>query len=192
MNLSLVAPAAGELISVEDMKTHLRVLEEHEDELIEGYVRAAVGHLDGPNGYLGRCLLNAEWRLSVAAWSGRVALPLVDVSEVAVGYVDTEGEAQTVDPVYYDLVDDSGRVWVQFRSAFAYPSLDADLPRPVSVTFTAGFGDTAEDVPMPIVQSARLLAAHFYQNREAVAGGAMAAIPLGVQTMCAPFRRNFV
>jgi hypothetical protein len=55
MSVLVVEPPAR-LVSLEDMKAHLRVTADDEDALIEAYIDAACGWLDGPDGWLGRCI----------------------------------------------------------------------------------------------------------------------------------------
>jgi uncharacterized phiE125 gp8 family phage protein len=59
----------------------------------------------------------------------------------------------------------------------------------IEIAFTAGFGATAEDVPMPIRLAIKMLVAHWYEMREPVlAGEAGNALPLGVASLIAPYR----
>ena len=45
-----------------------------------------------------------------------------------------------------------------------------------------------EGWPSSVLQAIRLLVAHWYVNREAVAPGVMAEVPYGVKAMLAPYR----
>ncbi|MCG7626049.1 head-tail connector protein [Epibacterium sp. Ofav1-8] len=45
-----------------------------------------------------------------------------------------------------------------------------------------------EGWPPSVLQAIRLLVAHWYSNREAVAPGVMAEVPYGVKAMLAPYR----
>jgi len=88
------------------------------------------------------------------------------------------------------------------RTPLANWSLVRDRPRPrlavtvhppvprnghVEVLFTAGYGPTADDVPDDIRHAVTLLAAHFYENREATTEG-RDPLPLGVASLLAPYR----
>ena len=53
----------------------------------------------------------------------------------------------------------------------------------------AGYGG-ADDVPQAIRTAAAMLVAHWYRNREAVnVGNITSELPLGVQSLIAPYRR---
>jgi len=55
------------------------------------------------------------------------------------------------------------------------------------IRLAAGFGIAPEDVPEDLRQSVLLLAAHLYENREAVSAP-LVEIPLGVASLIAPYR----
>ena len=116
-------------------------------------------------------------------------MPLPDVSAVNVSYFDADGAAQSVDTDLFEVVDISGHTFLRFKPDFTWPSLDPTRAEPVTISFTAGFGATAADVPPSLVQAVKLLAAHWFANREAVSAGAgMADVPLGVRALIAPYR----
>lgn len=88
------------------------------------------------------------------------------------------------------------------RTPLADWSLVRDRPRPrlavsvfppvpakghVEVVFTAGYGPAPEDIPEDIRHAVTLLAAHFYENREATTDG-RGPLPLGVASLLAPHR----
>jgi len=54
------------------------------------------------------------------------------------------------------------------------------------VRFTAGYGTTAEDTPEDLRHAVMLLAAHFYENREATTDS-RDPLPLGVAGLLAPY-----
>lgn len=193
MSLTRADQTVADVVDLDEMKAHLRVLEDDEDTLIADYVAGAVGHLDGPHGYLGRCLIAQSWAETFEGWSVVIVLGLSDVSNVVVTYKDATGADATVPVASYSVVQDPRGARVVFNSAFVWPALEDENPEPVTVTFKAGFGDDPADVPAPLRQAVRLLAAHFYQNREAVVTGTITAtLPLGVQMLCAPFRRVLI
>ena len=53
------------------------------------------------------------------------------------------------------------------------------------IRFTAGFGESWDDVPADLRQAVFLLAAHFYENRAEGAGGTM---PFGVLVLIEAYR----
>jgi uncharacterized phiE125 gp8 family phage protein len=57
----------------------------------------------------------------------------------------------------------------------------------IELDVTAGYGDTAVDIPEPLRQAIRLLLAHWYENRAIVAEGST-ALPASVEALIAPYR----
>jgi uncharacterized phiE125 gp8 family phage protein len=179
-------------ISLEEAKAHARVYHAEDDALIETYIAAAVAHLDGRSGVLGRCMVDQQWRAQFSAWPAdrQLRLPFPDVSAVVVTYRDEDDAEQTLSATMYEVAEDEIGGVLQLRRGFNSPALADDRAAPISVTFTAGYGD-AEDVPATLRAALLLIVGHFYENREAVIVGQVdaKALPLGVDTLIAPHRR---
>lgn len=160
-----VAPSEP-VVSLTDIKAHLRVDHDDEDTSIEAMEAAAVAHLDGYRGILGRCIRRQKWRQDfTCGGTHRLALP--DVLAVA---VTAGGE-----PVEHELVRD-GIGWAVLASG------------PVSVEMECALPEDA----LPAVQHAvRLLVGHWYANRETVAPGSMTDIPMAFRALIASLRVSF-
>jgi uncharacterized phiE125 gp8 family phage protein len=120
-------------------------------------------------------------------------LPLGDlISVLSVTYYDVNNTQQTlVDTVYTSLSDTSG----PFIGRKENQSWPATYTRPdaVRVTWTAGYGAAAANVPMPIRQAVLLLVGHWYENRATVnIGNITSIIPFTVDALIAPFRRSAI
>lgn len=189
---SLVTPPSVPLVSLSEAKLHLRVDSDDDDDLIEALVAAAVSYLDGWSGTLGRCLVSQTWKESFSAFPSctRLRLRLVPVGSItSVVYRDSSNVEQTLSSSLYSgpLLDAHG----------AYLALDDDEVWPdtydrddaVTVTYVAGYGAAASDVPQAIRQAALLMIGHWYENREAVAAGIIVEVPLGATFLLNPFRR---
>lgn len=77
-----VAPPTAQVVALQDMKEHLRVMHDDEDLMIQSLTDAAVSWLDGWDGVLGRCIMPQTWRISPADLVAGFRLP--DASEVVV------------------------------------------------------------------------------------------------------------
>ena len=76
-SLRLVSPPTLPVVTLDEVKAHLRVDFEDEDSLIQGYIDAAVAYLDGADGVLGRALSPQTWEVT---YSGSIGdLPLAPV-----------------------------------------------------------------------------------------------------------------
>lgn len=193
MNPVLVTAPTGLPVTRAQLKSHLNVTHDSDDTLLDDLLSAATAHLDGPRGILGRCLLQQVWRQDFADWPARrLDLPFPDVSAVVLKYSDAADSEQTVSAGLYQLLADSAGSYLRFRDGFAAPALYADRADPVRVTVTAGFGASAGDVPSGIRHAILLLAAHWYASREAVAGGSLREVPMGVAELLGPWRTGWV
>lgn len=182
-----VAPAEAP-VSLDEAKAHCRVDFDDDNALIAALISAAVGHLDGWAGVLGRALVTQTWRQDYACFNPTgFRLPLGPAASItSIQYYDVAGIQQTLDAENYLLVADSLGPIVLPASSTSWPST-ARRPDAVSVTYVAG--TPAADVPAPIKAAILLLVGHWYANREAVAENTLAALPMAVDALIAPYRR---
>lgn len=185
-----VTPPAAPLVTLEEAKAQCRVDDGEEDGLIQRLIATATAHLDGWSGILGRCLVNQEWRQGLSGWpsGGGVYLPFPDVSAAQVAYLDEAGEEQPLDAGRVQLAEDTRGAYLRFTGSL--PAVSREQAAPVQVTFTAGYGPAAEDVPEGIRHAALLLIGHWHEARQAVVTGTIATeMPLAVKDLLAPHMR---
>lgn len=185
---------AGKPVSLEDARQHCRVDTNEDDAVIAAFIDAAVTHLDGWSGVLGRCLINQGWRLTFAGWPAcrSIRLPFPDVSDATVKYFDVDNVEQTVDASLFELVEDERGAVIEFRDGFSSPAIFVDRSAAVTVEFIAGYGPAAGDVPQAIRTAISLMIAHWFNHREAATEGQSAEIPFGASLLIAPFRRTAI
>lgn len=176
-------PAAAP-VDLDQVKLHLLVDHGDDDDLIEAFIDAAVEHLDGYAGILGRALVTQTWVQKFPRFFGAMRLALAPVAEVvSVEYFDeNNSEADLGSGPFEVQVDAMGPFLVPPSQPATYPRMDA-----VTVTYKAG--QPADDVPAPIKTAMLLLIANWYANREAVSDVASTALPFGVSALLAPYRR---
>lgn len=161
-----VTPPVGQVVTTPDLKAALRVDGNESDALIAAYEAAAVAHLDGYRGVLGRCILPQQWAVTYGQ-AGTYRLPLPDVT--AVSAEDADGQ-----PVEAALSHD------------ALGSL-VTLAAPATVTLTAAL---PAEALAAVRQAIRLLVGHWHENRETVVTGTIATeLPLSVAALIGPIRR---
>jgi uncharacterized phiE125 gp8 family phage protein len=157
------APAATP-VSLTEAKAHLAVTHTSDDTLIQLYLDAAVAHLDGAEGVLGRCLVTQTWDYAFDRFDGTITVPLPTLQTVtSVTYVDTAGDTQTVNASDYTV---AGQRIVPGDAG--WPDTD-DVPHAVTVRFVAGYG-LAVAVPAAIKAAILLYVGDMYANREAGGG----------------------
>ena len=209
MKYSLVRTVAPtiEPITLQAAKDHLRVETEADDQLIGIYLRAAREHCEKVTG---RAILQQTWMLSLErfpswlekAYEGRspclvpnwasgseILLPKPKLMAVTgIKFTDTSGAEQTLDPTKYrtTATDDVAKLFPAYGQLWPVA-----LPTPgaVQITYTAGYGDSPDQVPAVIALAMLLLVGHWYENREAtqaaLTGNGPMPLPIGVDSLLA-------
>jgi len=155
----VVAPASP-VVTLSELQLHLRVDGSDDAALIVAYERAAVAHLDGWRGILGRCILPQQWSV-IYEQAGTYRLPFPDVSQVVVS-VGTAVLAQ----------DFLGSV--------------VTISEPATVTMTAAMPEDALDA---VRMAIKLLVGHWYEHREAVSEASLSTVPAAFDALVAPLRQ---
>lgn len=179
-------------ISTVEAKSHLRVDVSDDDALIDGYAAAAREHAEA---YTRRALLTQTWDLVLDRFptDDVILLPKPPLQSVsAIGYIDVNGVSQTWNSSLYDVDAPSGERAVRGRISPAFgevwPTARSQL-NAVTITFVAGYGNAATDVPKAIIQAMLLLLGHWYDHREAVAHAqTVVEVPVGVNALLWPYR----
>ncbi|WP_299734664.1 head-tail connector protein [uncultured Roseobacter sp.] len=171
-------------VSRDEFKGHMSIDFDDDDALLDMYLQAATDHLDGLSGLLGRCMVTQTWRVSFSDWADAVELPLPDVSDAVLTYVDTDGEQATVADSLYSVVATSDGTRIQYADEFTRPSVISDLAYPIAIDLTAGYG-LAISVPSALKVAVMAQAARLYHER--LTGGDGREIA-AVRDLIAPYR----
>ncbi|MCV0396958.1 MAG: head-tail connector protein [Rhizobiaceae bacterium] len=180
------SPPAETPVSLTEVKAHCRVDHDDDDAVLTALLNAAVSHLDGWTGILGRAMVTQSWRQEFAGF-GCLRLPVGPVASIAsITYYDADNEQQTLADSLYVLRHNALGAYVDLKPdqnwPGTYPRVDA-----VSVTYVAG--TVAADVPAALKAAIMLLVSHWNEHREAVTEGAMTELPMAVNALIAPYRR---
>lgn len=147
----LVTAPVSPVVSLADMKEHLRINHNDHDAHLVAIERAAVAHLDGWRGVLGRCLMPQTWRQDFYGWGClRIAMP--DASSVVVTYKDADGDFQPATTVETHV------------DAFG-PYVEADGPATELVRVTYQCVMPSEQLPAAAM-AVKLYAEHLYDGSE--------------------------
>lgn len=175
-----VAPASAP-VTLAEAKAHLRVTDTNEDTLIAAMIDAAVSHLDGWHGILGRCIVSQTWRQDVDDFPACFRLPFPDVQSVTVAYSDTSNAAQTFAGANYHLINKPGASQIILASTATWPSV-YDRPDAVRVTMVCGFAT----VPPALKFAILLHVGAMFENR--ASESAVALMPFAYDALVRPFR----
>lgn len=147
MILRLIAPPTQEPVTVEAVKTYLRVDNEEENGTLENLVKAA---REAVEQYTLRAFLRQTWELILERPSRYIYLPrppIIEIEEVVAG-------GKPLEPGQYELLAKELLV------------LKAVPGNELRVRYVAGYGDDPNEVPVAIRQAIMMLVGHMYENRE--------------------------
>ena len=187
---AIVTQPASEVVTVAEMKAHLRIESDDEDTLIGDYITAATDMVDAEFGELGRALITQSWSLVMPAFptSGRFDLPVSPVQSItSITYYDSDNVQQTLLADAYRLTILPDRARVDLVTGYSWPAI-YDRADAVTVTYAAGYGDASTDIPEGIRQGIRLMAAHLYENREAATEARLMEAPVGIRHILMKYR----
>jgi uncharacterized phiE125 gp8 family phage protein len=141
MSLKLITAPASEPVSLDEAKLWLRLDSDAEIDTVARLITAARQLLDGADGYLGRCLVEQTWAMTLDGFpcERQIRIPLPPLLEVVtVKYLDTAGAEQTFAATNYrqDSDDWAGRILL--KSGSLWPSTLCERAA-VTVTFKAGY-----------------------------------------------------
>ncbi|KFF50461.1 hypothetical protein GY26_01865 [Gammaproteobacteria bacterium MFB021] len=150
----LIAPPAVEPVTLGEAKAQARVEHDDDDELILRLIASARSSAEQRTG---RALITQTWEQRGRPQGGMIELrrwPAVEVLSVSVGSGPLDTEA-----------------WRAELGEFPEVEVLADQNAEVTVTYVAGYGGTAEDVPVPIRQWILIAVDTMYELREAEVTG---------------------
>lgn len=180
MQLAVVTGPAVEPVAVDDLASHLRVTWNDDDAYLDGLVTAARVWCEH---YTNRAFITARYRYSLPRFISPIRLPRPKLqSVVSIGYTDSDGNSQTVSSSDYDTFVDVEPGEIHEAYSATWPSTRAKH-NAVIVTYDAGYGDAAADVPETLKVAIKMLASHWYENRVALDAVQMYEVPLGVKSL---------
>lgn len=169
------APAATP-ISLSELKQHLNITHDDEDAYLANLIGSATASIDGPQG-IGLAMITQTYRASADSLPLFFTIPLCPVQAVtSIAYTDSNGDNQTVSD--FRLDGDSRPAIVYLNEAIS----DAKAGS-IKVTFEAGFGDNASDVPLDLRQALLMICAQYYDARESLIPYNMTALPVGIEAI---------
>ena len=186
MTVALITPPAAEPLSLEEVKSYLRIDHDHEDELLLETLKAARQYTEFASS---QKLITQLWRQYETRFPGdrvieaRVS-PVISVEAVTLFARDGTPTVLSSDQVSLMRGHDPEVIVIDehIDAALAGNGLEIDL--------ICGMGDLGVDVPDTLKRAILMLLAHWYEFRGAVAPGDQpVSLPPGFETLMLPFRR---
>lgn len=180
--LTLAVPAASYPITHDDAKAHLRVRGSREDAYIDGLIGAAITMIERDTG---RALAAQTWDYKISRPSDQVKLPIVPVASItSMTYFDTDDVSQSLTVADYYLFSDDNSAVIAPKNTTDWPNMK-DRPDALTVRYVAGYGAS---VPEPLKHAAKLLLAHWFENREILSDGKGAEVPRSYWSIISSYR----
>ncbi len=170
MGWKATAPPSVEPLTLSEAKLHLKVLTTNEDTLITNMIKAAreevenycnISLVEQTIAESFPCFPVAEnYNTLSSLWLS--VSPLISIDSIS--YIDTDGASQGLATTVYDLDDKQqpGKVTLKYNQT--WPST-AKIENAVTVTYKAGYGNTAADVPNAIKQAMLLIITNWFEKR---------------------------
>lgn len=178
MGLTLITPAAGQIVTVAEVKTLARLFDATFDDLLADHIAQAQEQIEA---ITGRTLSPQVWKLTIDGFADAIRLPKGPVTSVSsVQYYDTTGALQTIPAENYTLDLTSDPQWLIANELTPWPDT-LDAVNAVEITFAVGFTNHADPAYKAAQRAVRALALHWYE------GGNLGQIPDGIRTIVFPF-----
>jgi len=166
MKYQITSQPALEPISLSEAKDHLRIDGTDEDTYLATVITAARKFCEQ---YCNRAFITQTWKQYPDVFSDGMKLSINPVQSVtSITYYDVDGVSQTLNASQYqiDLSDDVCRIYEAV--AVDFPDVQDEKINPITITYVAGYGSAATDVPMDIRHAIKLMISHLFENREGV------------------------
>lgn len=175
----------SEPVTLAECKTWLRVDIADDDALLSALVTAA---RDAHELYCNRAYITQTWQLTLDYFPPTIQLwrcPVLAITSVQ--YVDSAGATQTLAGSKYQLDNASEPARLVPAYNEVWPTT-RDIPNAVTITFTAGYGATAADVPEIYKIAIKREVADQYENRESLVMGSIDSSPHTAHLLLMPHR----
>lgn len=162
-----VAGPSVEPVTLAEAKSSARIDGTAEDDAITAMIKEAREDLEAATA---RAFISQTWRLMLDRFPScppEIELKVCPVLAVTgITYIDPAGDSQTLDATKYvvDAQSEPGRI--RLKSGQSWPAVDPRI-NAVTVTFTAGYGTSASDVPENVKRAIKLLVGDRYRHRDA-------------------------
>ncbi|HEX9904626.1 MAG TPA: hypothetical protein VGA77_06650 [Propylenella sp.] len=168
-----------------EVAQHLRVTDAAE----HSYIASALGAArQMAEDYTGRALLKQTWK---SYWHGFPTIftlghpPLISVT--AIRYLDADGTEQTLaTSVYRTVSNDLDAPFIELAYGESWPSTRG-ISQDVHVEYIAGYGESAELIPLPVRKAILLQVGDLYEHRASIAVGTVTQLHLAAELLLVPY-----
>jgi uncharacterized phiE125 gp8 family phage protein len=172
MGLTRTVDPASLAVALADAKKQCEVADSDtsHDNHITRLIRAATSDVER---HTRRALVTQTWRLSLREFplyshvnKSRVYLPRPPLQSItSIQYVDDNGTTQTLNSSLYQVTADSKPGYVEPAFGESWPTLRPETVEAISITYLAGYGNAAANVPAEFQNVIFELVAFRFMNR---------------------------
>lgn len=191
MDLKQLTIPDVEPVSLAEAKAWCKIEISDDDDIVTSLIPAARKYCED---YTRRSFITTQWKWTLDAgdtsvfncWNQGIYLPVADLVSVdSFQYSNATGTLTTWDDENYVAnLGSNPRISPAFGKI--YP-LSRNVIGSIVITFTAGYGDDASDVPKGIKTAIKMLVLHLYQNRSLVESGPLNEVPATVNYLLNPY-----
>jgi uncharacterized phiE125 gp8 family phage protein len=164
--------AAVEPLLVDDMILQMNAQGTLDDELIGAQIAVARAYVED---YTGTRLITQTLTLRTDDWADLDALPVAPVQSISgITYVDVDGTTHTLSATVYEARLYGLEPSVVLKYNQTWPTIRVGSQ--ITVTAVVGYGAAGSNVPPPIMQAMKLVAADAYRFRETAQVGSVAGV----------------
>ena len=162
MRLNQIALPQVEPVTLAEAKLHLRIDGNEEDVLLTALITAA--RLRAENN-IKRAFITQTWEMILDEAKAEIEIPLPPLHAVTkIKVIAEDGTETDVDDETYIVDRGAGQPGrVRLKSGYSWPTHRNFAS--FIITFEAGYGDAAENVPGPIREAIKVIIANMFENR---------------------------
>lgn len=168
--LTRTVDATVEPLTFEEAQSYLRIDEIDDRGLVESLIQAARIRAEV---FTNRAFITQTWTLKaddfgdLITFDDIIEIPKPPLISVVVQFIDVNEVLQTFSSAKYVVDIDSELGRIKPIASETWPNT-FDTLNAVTITFVAGYGAAASDVPSDLIHAIRFLIGHWYENREEV------------------------
>ena len=159
-----------------------------QDDLLTRFITAARALVESKTNL---CLITKTYELHLSHFPGVIYLPHPPLQQVdSITYIDADDVEQTVEPSVYQSgkYTRPGRIITASQQSWPTDVKPGTLEA-VKVTYKAGFGNTAADVPEELKHAILLIVAEWFEHRKGLTTGTIVSeLPHAVAALVEAYR----
>ncbi|SHK48883.1 head-tail connector protein [Paramaledivibacter caminithermalis] len=184
MDIKIIEEIGPDIVTLDEVKGHLRVEHTDEDAYITYLIKVATEYCEN---FTGRYIKQKTVEVILDTFPSKVLkLPITPILEInKVYYTNLNGEEVYIEPLNYVKIPETEPPLIVHKDR--WPKDVTDIPGKVRVEVKAGYLEVSHSIK----QATLLLCGHFYENREIVNSRnrwELKALPFSISALLYPYK----